>query len=202
MFKVNEIGELLALSKALSIIKFNFNDQDHAIELATSPFIIEVYKRINDAKAEFYKKQNFPYPTEWGEIEAIPNYLNTIFSHILNHYRWNTYSDEEKTVTIEALVSPYLIKEETIKDLINEADKAHSNMKNVILQLLFYRKGESQEDIFLHLNFINKTPFTETEVECFLKELVQERKIYFKNGLWYLNEDLASFARLITNQPV
>jgi len=189
MLQITEEHELIALSKALACIKFNFDNYEKVVELAASPFIGELYKRTCDALEEFLKKRNIPYQTEWEGIETIPHYLNAIFIHISNTDDWNILSNKSKRGRIIDMAFPYTIKEETIHDLISKGDKFHSNIKNKILKLfVFYKKGASLDTIIWDINNMNNVPYSNSEVENFLKELMAEQKIILKNELWFLSE--------------
>ena len=187
MLEIKEDYEIIALVKVLGFIKFHFDDYN-MVEFAASPFIGEIYKKACDASAEVYKKFNTPYPTEWDGIDNKKSYLKAVLIHISNIGDWMTLSDDVKIETIKVLAYPYTIKEETIQDLISKGDKLHLNIKVKILKYLFYVKGVPQEDITYQVNSANKVPYTDNDIEKLLNELAEEKKIYLRDGLWYLDE--------------
>jgi hypothetical protein len=117
--------ELRALVRALAYIRFESKEYE-ARYLAGSPFIAEIYKRVVEATAEYYKSKNIPFIdiNNWPMIDNAS--LNVIKIRIKDTYNWKALEPEQRDSFLKTLVYPYKISGDTFAELIRFGDETHS----------------------------------------------------------------------------
>jgi hypothetical protein len=119
-------GELVALSKALTFVKFHCRDYD-ARQFAGSPLIGEAYRRIAEAAGEYYKSINISFFDEWPFIESVRDeHLEVIKVHIGHVDNWKDLPPDRCAEFIKTLVYPYRVTDETIDELKAYGDRIHA----------------------------------------------------------------------------
>lgn len=116
--KINDLYELMALNKALVFLRFQCQDYE-AQHISGSPLIKNIHLEVMKSLKEMYKKENVFIPDDLGYIEDYNEYLLTIINTIRNINGWYKLEESIKRTQIEILISPYKIKENTLKFLIN-----------------------------------------------------------------------------------
>ena len=117
--EINNIQELIALSKALVFIKFG-DDENERRFLASSPYINQLLKEASNALTNDYKKKNPHYKGEWGKIEDKHDYLEQVKKHIKSIDNWEKLSMDTKMSIIKTLCYPFNILDDTAKEIILE----------------------------------------------------------------------------------
>jgi hypothetical protein len=115
-------GMLLALMKALYVIKWESDDEDATVfELIGSPYVAKLYNdavdeiiRLEAGKPDAIKKW-----AHWRAIEEHPAQLQRTRDRIRRKMPiWSSWSEQEKRQMIEILLSPFVAAPETLHELI------------------------------------------------------------------------------------
>lgn len=129
MLKIEERHLLMALQRALYASKFDRSPEESA-ELAQSPYVAEVYRRVMDAcieAARASKKMNEVVGWEsWLVAEKNAPVMNAVRGQIRIMSDWPKLTPQTKRDYINTLLSPFVASEETIRALIREGDALHS----------------------------------------------------------------------------
>lgn len=110
--------ELMAINQALFYIRFNCVDPN-TVNIKCSDFLIEAHLKILNELDKFYIQEGISISYDGFIEEQIENYMPSIITTIKNIENWKELNNEIKIQQIKSLVSPYKIKKETIKYLLN-----------------------------------------------------------------------------------
>lgn len=116
--EIKNMYELIALNKALTFLRFECREYEVQY-IAGSPLIKDIHLVVMDNLRELYKKDNIIMPNDFGFIEDNDAYLQTIITTIKNIASWTALSEHLKKDHVNNLISPYKIKDDTLKYLIN-----------------------------------------------------------------------------------
>jgi hypothetical protein len=122
---VSDYPALLALHRA--IIEAKFAENPTQAELLGSPILAGVANRLVDVlvqrEAELGVQQARDNWQKWREINATRREWGVVVKYIVNHAAvWHGWTDIERKETIQIMLSPYVVSEEKLENLIAEVN--------------------------------------------------------------------------------
>lgn len=117
--------ELRVLVRVLTFVRYESEDSE-SDELANSPHVAELYKRITDATAAGYRAAGVPFPEGWPPIETSKGFMDSIKRRINNVVNWNKFPPEQRVLIIRTLVYPYGLSDGILNELLRFGSETHS----------------------------------------------------------------------------
>ena len=122
VFQVDDYFELLALNKALRLLKFSYPSLDDS--LPGSPLMAAMANRVVDTLVAIeIERGRLDLGVEWkGKIVPSSHIWNNLLAHAQESSKWLQWSLEQKQEFAQILISPLEADEKIIAQFVYEVD--------------------------------------------------------------------------------
>ncbi len=119
--KIENIGELSALSKGLAYMKYG-GDNEILEELMLSPIVAEIFAKVLEEYTTKLKELgiNDDGIETSTFFELFPDQRQNIVSRLKIIGQWDSIDHSEKQDIVKKMISPYRIAEEDVEQLIKQ----------------------------------------------------------------------------------